>query len=157
MDGASIKIRPATLDDIREILLVNQANLSETYDYDTVSRHIELYNLTYVAVTSTSSEVYEMDTVHGYIMGYIEDRVEAHVTSLAVNESARGLGLGKRLLLEFLLEAKKRKLKGCSLQVRDDNKVAESLYKKMGFKSIRILENYYGKNEDGILMRRMPL
>lgn len=150
------KIRLATLDDIKEIEAVNKANLSENYDYDTFVKHIELYNLTFVAVSSTNLEIYEMETIHGYIMGRIEDGVEAHVTSLAVNESMRGHGLGKKLLLEFLLEAKRRKLKACALQVRETNTIAQALYKKMGFKSIRLLENYYG-TENGILMRRMPL
>lgn len=158
----SIKIRRATPDDIKGIMAMNLANLPENYDYDTFAKHIEIYGLTYVAVTPTDSEVYEMDTMHGYIMGRVEDNVEAHVTSLAVNETARGLGLGKRLLLELLLESKKRKLKACSLQVRENNIVAKLLYEKMGFKSIRILENYYGTNDNGIpqngiFMRRMPL
>lgn len=99
----SIKIRLATLDDINEIMTMNQANLSENYDYDTFAKHIEIYGLTYVAVS---------ETIHGYIMGRIEDNVEAHVTSLAVNESARRLGLGKRLLLALLLETKKTKTQG---------------------------------------------
>lgn len=156
MDYKSVLIRLATLDDIKSILVINHDNLSEKYDYDTFAKYIELYKLTYVAVTSSNSDIYEMDTIHGYIMGCIEDNVEAHVTSLAINQCDRGHGIGKKLLLIFLLEAKKRKLKGCSLQVRETNKIAKLLYEKMGFKSIRILENYY-KSENGILMRRMPL
>lgn len=162
MDAKLIKIRLATLDDIKGIMVMNHANLAENYDYDTFAKHIEIYGLTYIAVTPTNSEVYEMETMHGYIMGRIEDNVEAQVTSLAVNETARGFGLGKRLLLTLLLEAKKRKLKACSLQVREDNTIAKLLYEKMGFKSIRILENYYGTSgkgisQNGIFMRRMPL
>lgn len=151
-----IKIRRATLDDVKAIMAINVANLPENYDYDTYVKHIQIYNLTYVAVSQSDSEVYEMETMHGYIMGRIEDGVEAQVTSIAVNEASRGSGIGKRLLLTFLLEAKKRQLKGCSLHVRENNKIARSLYEKMGFKAIRILHDYYGTN-DGIFMRRMPL
>jgi ribosomal-protein-alanine N-acetyltransferase len=151
-----IKIRLATPDDIKGIMAINLANLSENYDYDTYAKHIEIYRLTYVAVSPSNSDIYEMETMHGYIMGRIEDSVESHITSLAVNESSRRLGLGKRLLLELLLESKKRKLKSCSLQVRESNTSAKLLYEKMGFKSIRILENYYN-TENGIFMRRIPL
>ena len=142
-------IRIATPDDILDIIKINEISLPENYDLDTYTRHLELYGLTYVV------EVHEADDrlIVGYIMGRIEDSVEAHITSIAVLAGSRNTKLGQRLVLTMLVAAKKRGLKGCSLQVRKGNEVAQHVYKKMGFQPIRDLANYYG-DEDGVFMRR---
>lgn len=70
----------------------------------------------------------------------------ARVYSLAVLETARGLGLGRRLMQRAEHEARKR---GCSLirlEVRMDNSPAIRLYEQLGFEAFRILPAYY---EDG--------
>ncbi len=149
MSRTSARIRLATLDDISIIKIINEESMSEHYDLDTYQKHIELYNMTYV-IEQLAHEKWQPV---GYIMGRVEDKVEAYVTSIAVLATSRGQGFGNRLMLAFLVEAKKRNLKSCSLQVRESNTVAIHLYKRLNFHPVKTLEKYY-PDEDGILMRR---
>lgn len=86
-------------------------------------------------------------------------RVNSHVGSLAISVSkkARGKGLGERLLREILKEAKKniKGIKIVKLEAFGNNKVAISLYKKVGFKEIGTIPKgikHKGKFVDEILM-----
>jgi len=139
-------IRVATEKDIEQISEINKASMPENYIYDTYSKHISIYKMTFVAEKNA--------IIVGYIMGTIEDNVEAHVTSIAVAESSRGEKIGQRLLLHFLASAKNRKLKSCSLQVRVDNAVAIHIYKQLKFQPIREIEKYYSDGTSAYFMRR---
>lgn len=56
---------------------------------------------------------------------------------LAISKSHRGLGLGEYLLRSIIsLALKKFKPKNIYLRVFSDNKIAKSLYKKVGFRKI---------------------
>lgn len=147
-----VQIRSATVNDICIIKIINEASLTENYNIDTYQKHIEIYNMTYVIEQMANDKWQPV----GYVMGRIDDGIEAHVSSIAVLPTSRGQKFGQRLMLAFLVEAKHRKLKSCSLQVRVGNAVAIHLYKRLGFHAIRELANYY-PDEDGILMRRQLL
>ena len=146
-------IRKAITHDIPSIKNVNEECLTENYDVDTYVKHIELYHMTYVVELTNADE----PDVVGYIMGRIEDDVEAHVTSLAVAPAHRNNKLGSRLLIALLVDAKNRRMKSCSLQVRRGNDNALKLYKRLNFQPIRELSKYYEDGEDGIFMRRQLL
>lgn len=146
-------IRKAIAHDIPGIKHVNEECLAENYDVDTYVKHIELYNMTYVIELTNGDE----PDVVGYIMGRIEDDVEAHVTSLAISPDHRNHKLGSRLLVTLLVDAKNRRMKSCSLQVRKGNEHALKLYKRLNFQPIRELSKYYEDGEDGIFMRRQLL
>lgn len=70
------------------------------------------------------------------LLGYIGYRVavgEAQVTNIVVRRESRCQGVGRRLL-EFLLDcARSESCTTCTLEVRQSNAHAQSLYKKIGF------------------------
>ena len=55
------------------------------------------------------------------------------------------------LLLNYFINDVKNTCKSIALEVKIDNYKAINLYKKLGFKSVRIIKNYY-KDKDGLLM-----
>lgn len=144
-----MRIRHMTIDDIPSVSKINQQLMpdGEQYDRDTFKLHIELYDLSQVIATN--------DQIVGYILVQIMDRVEAHITSLAVLPGYRGQKLGQRLMLTALVAAKRRKLQCCSLHVHETNEVAIHIYKKIGFQPIRRKANYYNNGDAGIFMRRL--
>lgn len=140
-------IRIATSDDLLTIKSINEKCLPENYDLGTYEKFLSIYNMTYV-VTSN-------DNVVGYIIGSVEDGVEAHIVSIAVLPEFRKQRFGQRLILALLVDAKRKGLKSCSLHVRVSNAPAISIYKNLGFQPIREIENYYSLDgENGFLMRR---
>ena len=78
---------------------------------------------------------------------------EAHLTSLAVRETERSKGIGRRLLMASLQLAVQRQATMMTLEVRASNKMAQGLYEKFGFRKVGVRKGYYSDNhEDAYLM-----
>lgn len=63
--------------------------------------------------------------------------------SLAIADSARGLGLGRQLLGKAEEQARKRDCAYLRLEVRPDNPTAIGLYERMGYRRFAEVEDYY--------------
>ena len=78
---------------------------------------------------------------------------EAHVTTIGVDPSHRGLGLGELLLLCMFDEAVERGANWLTLEVRVTNAAAQALYRKYGFTAHGTRKRYYSdNNEDALIM-----
>ena len=65
--------------------------------------------------------------------GYWKAGPEAQVTNLVVRKASRCCGIGKRLM-EFILDCARGEMcTACTLEVRQTNVHAQSLYKSLGF------------------------
>ncbi|MED4228197.1 ribosomal protein S18-alanine N-acetyltransferase [Neobacillus cucumis] len=78
---------------------------------------------------------------------------EAHVTNIAILPEYRGKRLGDALLNKLISVAREMGARSMTLEVRVTNHVAQSLYRKFGFKNGGIRKNYYSDNqEDALIM-----
>ena len=83
---------------------------------------------------------------------------EAHITILAIHPRFQGQGLGQALLWALLTKAHSRQLERATLEVRDSNLAAVSLYNKFGFKEAGRRKRYYkDTGEDALIMWRSGL
>jgi [ribosomal protein S18]-alanine N-acetyltransferase len=83
---------------------------------------------------------------------------EAHIIMLAIHPSFQRQGLGQALLWALLKSAHDRQLERSTLEVRDSNLAAVSLYKKFGFKEAGRRKRYYeDTGEDALVMWRSGL
>ncbi len=91
-----------------------------------------------------------------YILGFAGIWVlvdEAHLTSIAVRQSAREHGVGELLLISIIELSQKLKAAFVTLEVRMSNTTAQKLYAKYGFKEVGRRRHYYTDNrEDALLM-----
>lgn len=96
--------------------------------------------------------VYAGETIIGY-GGFWLVLDEAHITSVTIRQSYRGLGHGRRLL-EFILEkAVEVGARIATLEVRVSNQRARTLYERTGFRAVGLRKNYYPKSgEDAVVM-----
>ena len=90
-------------------------------------------------------------TEDGRLLGYgtllfRQGSRRARLYSFCVHPEARGGGLGRQLLEALEQVAVSRHADTLSLEVRADNRVALGLYRRMGFRLERWLDDYY---EDG--------
>lgn len=99
----------------------------------------------------------ENGEIVGFIVGMIYlDRkaVNGHILTIDVSPSHRRRGIGQLLLKEMESIFAKKGVQACLLEVREDNVAAISLYRKVGYKEIGRLENYYG-NAHGIYLKKV--
>ncbi len=97
---------------------------------------------------------YEEDKIIGFINFWVvPDGIE--LNNIFIHEKFRGKGYGE-LLLDFLIKcAEFLKSEKIFLEVREDNIIAQNLYKKFGFCKSYIRKNYYSNNKDAIVMEKV--
>ncbi len=77
---------------------------------------------------------------------------EAHITTLSVHPDYRKRGIAQKLLFAIIDDCYKNKIKYITLEVRESNIAAISLYEKNGFKSIGTRKGYYQDNNENALI-----
>ncbi len=91
----------------------------------------------------------EGDLVLGYA-GMLVVGEEGQITNIATAKEARRRGIGKELLARLIDEGEQRGAGAFSLEVRDSNVPAITLYEQMGFQLAGVRKNFYRKpTEDG--------
>jgi ribosomal-protein-alanine N-acetyltransferase len=80
---------------------------------------------------------------------------EAHLLNLCVHPHAQNLGYGRRLLAAMLEKAAESEAERVFLEVRPSNRIAQHLYRSVGFEQIGIRPAYYQAEygrEDAIVL-----
>ena len=77
---------------------------------------------------------------------------EAHITTLSTNPDYRRQKVATTLLLDMIDICYSQKVKYITLEVRESNVPAISLYQKFGFTTIGIRKNYYQDNAENALI-----
>ena len=78
---------------------------------------------------------------------------EAHITTIGIDPTYRGRGLGELLLIDLYDEALRRGAGWLTLEVRVSNTAAQELYRKYGFTVQGTRRRYYSdNNEDAYIM-----
>ena len=97
------------------------------------------------------------DSSNGAIEGFVILRLmadEGELLQIAVCTSSRRCGVAHALMGAALGFAHERALKSVHLEVRNSNEAAILLYKKHGFKPVRLRKDYYTTpTEDALVMR----
>lgn len=110
----------------------------------------------YQTELTNRSACYLVARLSGGVVGYGGQWVvgdEAHITTLAVAPDYQGRKIGERLLLALMEEAVWRGATHTTLEVRESNRIARSLYRKYGFHEAAIRKSYYTDNgENAVVM-----
>lgn len=81
---------------------------------------------------------------------------EAQITDLQVQKDFRRKKYATRLLEELLYTAKEKSLNKIFLEVRETNKIAITLYTKLGFQQIGTRKDYYkDPTENALVLARI--
>ncbi|MBX5327461.1 MAG: ribosomal protein S18-alanine N-acetyltransferase [Candidatus Bathyarchaeia archaeon] len=99
----------------------------------------------------------ENNEIVGFIIGVIYENGEkpvGRIFTIDVAPAHRRKGVGIRLLKRAEKEFADLGVKICYLEVRADNVAAKQLYKKVGYKEIRVLKDYYFQGGHGIRLKK---
>jgi ribosomal-protein-alanine acetyltransferase len=92
----------------------------------------------------------------GFIIGMIcfeRNSFVGHILTIDVSVAHRQKKIAEKLMQEIEKIFKEKGAGSCHLEVREDNIAALNLYKKLGYKNIAKLKNYYG-NAHGIYLKK---
>jgi len=94
------------------------------------------------------------ENLHGYVLFVTtSDRYVCWGMSLAVTPDLRGLGLGRRLMVEALRRVRTEGVHRVHLTVEPTNAAAISLYRSLGFEvEAGVRKDYLGPGEDRLVM-----
>jgi ribosomal protein S18 acetylase RimI-like enzyme len=104
----------------------------------------DLATAEHICISATKKDVYIVATDTNKIVGYgflVGMTNPKPVFGIGISDSHQGKGIGNKLMSKLITIAKQKRKQGITLTVYKDNTRAYSLYKKMGFKLVRV--NYH--------------
>lgn len=144
-----IVIKPMEIDDLKKVLEIEKQSFSIPWTYDLFFGELTLNRYASYFILEKDNEVI------GYF-GLWHKGSRFHITNIAIIKKLRRKGYGRKLLKFIEKIAATHRIKKISLEVRRSNRIAQDMYKKYGYKVIRVLENYYKEEEkeDALVMEK---
>lgn len=138
-----VDTRPEQLDDI---LLMERQCFSVPWTREQLAAQLSDSMHIFLAAEDKSGRAV------GYVgLMYVLD--EGYISNVAVSPDRRREGIADMLLAELYARAKEKKLSFLTLEVRQSNIPAQSLYKKHGYAEVGRRKGYYSlPKEDAVLM-----
>ena len=141
----SLVIESMTDADVKEVLRIEQQSFSTTWPSNAFYQELHENKLAHYFVGRVEGRV----AAYGGIWVILED---SHITTIAVSPEFRGRKYGETLLLHLLDEAMTRGASWMTLEVRESNAVAQTLYRKYGFTTVSTRKGYYSDNNENALV-----
>lgn len=136
-------IKAMTSEHISSVYEIEKICFSHPWSADDLASQLELETSHFLVALVD-------DTVAGY-MGLQIFSGEGYVTNVAVLPEYRGMGIAKALIKKQL----ENDMSFITLEVRESNTPAISLYDKMGFKNVGIRPHFYSDpDENAIIMTK---
>jgi ribosomal-protein-alanine N-acetyltransferase len=147
------RIELARDEDVPAIAAIERRVFSDPWSersFRDVLAHPAMY---FVCVRESKADDYAGECVRGYVVAWFAGG-QGEIANLAVEESARGRGLGSALLDAALDEARGHGTEEVFLEVRSSNVRARELYQSRGFVEVGRRRRYYRRPvEDAIILR----
>jgi len=110
-------------------------------------------DLMYIATTPEGN-------IGGYIFGCIKNTgkdlpLDSWILALAVHPQYRNRGIAKKLTSKLIEQLTQLKVNNIYLTVDPKNKIAISLYGRIGFELFEYEDDYFGKGYSRIVMRKV--
>lgn len=144
MDTQNIRIEKMKFEHIEQIVAIEKACFGQNAWSGALfySELLDGNKHYFVAVKNNS--------VIGY-GGYAHILDEAHIMNIAVEGAYRKKGVSSSILTHLLQDARKRNIRAVTLEVREGNDAAISLYQKFGFKLEGVRKNYYEGKHNALI------
>lgn len=138
-------ILPMTAESLAAVCEIERESFSDPWTPGMFAEILSSEYAVYVTIGADSE-------IAGYA-GFYKVGEEAQIQNVAVAKKFRNRGFASHLLTYIIEYAKKNFISVLTLEVRESNIAARSLYEKFGFKEVGIRKNYYRfPRENAVLM-----
>lgn len=146
--AASVTVRAARPSDLAAVVAIERAAFSDPWP-ESAFRDALAGDRMYFRVAAVEGGL----EVAGYVIGWFAGG-DGEIANIAVDERARGCGVGGTLLDAALQAARERGAETVHLEVRESNVVARALYASRAFQGVGRRRGYYREpSEDAIVLR----
>lgn len=146
---SELEFRLLDEDDLPDILAIERKAFSTPWRDTTFG---SLFN----RLDSDLIGAFRGDRLVGYAVTWtVGDQSE--LGNVAVDESERGRGVGRKLVEQALDGVRRRGSREVFLEVRESNVHAQELYQAVGFRVISRRKNYYSRPREDALVMRLAL
>ena len=148
----SQQIRIASEADLENIMQIETACFgNDAWSKSNMKSELLAPHTTYVVAEESNSLI-------GYAgLSKLASSTSSDIQTIAVSESHRGLGVGRKLMESILNFARQQNAKEVFLEVREDKPMPQSLYDSFGFIAIDRRENYYQPDGVAAIVMRLDL
>jgi len=141
------QLRPMQAQDVDQVLVIERRNFREPWTRRAFLAEIEAAPVSQPLVVE----------YHGQIIGYVVPWFvadEMQIANLAVHEDFHRRGLARQIMAHLCELAQQRRCQVVHLEVRRSNTAARQLYESLGFQASGARREYYGPDEDALLMSK---
>lgn len=145
-----VQVRRATPLDIPAIVAIERELFMDPWEQAVFLEALTYYPTTYFVAVSGGTMV-------GFVIGGLEDtgeNVYGHLCNLGVTPSFQHRGIGRLLLDRIEHQFAFELASGVQLEVRLSNKPAQLFYRKLGYREVFRIANYYANIEDAVVMMK---
>lgn len=136
--------------------LMKEEDIDSVLEISSLSFSIPWSRDSYIQELTNPLAKYLVAKIDNKIVGFVGTWIvldESHITNIAIHPNHRKQGIGSSLLEEFLKYCKSQGCIAFTLEVRNSNKAAKTLYEKYNFKQEGVRKGYYeDTKEDAIIM-----
>lgn len=144
----AIFIRNATHRDLPRILEIERLAFAAPWSLNSFKRELSLpFSRVLLAVPARPPD----GPARGFLCRWLVAD-EYHILNIAVHPDFRREGMGAEMMRYAISEAKEKRVRLVTLEVRRSNLPARRLYRKFDFEEQRLRRHYYGPGEDAIVM-----
>ena len=141
-----------------EIVKMNEAHVASVAAIEKECFGVDAWSEKSVASELTNQLSLWLVAVDGdRVAGYVGSQTvcdETDMMNVAVTADYRRQGLGEKLVLALVEELKAMGSQCLTLEVRDSNTPARTLYEKLGFQQVGLRKNYYRNPKENALILR---
>jgi ribosomal-protein-alanine N-acetyltransferase len=143
------RIEPMLPGDLAEVVAIEEATFSVPWSARNFLHEIEENPFACSRVVRGPG-----GRIEAYACAWMVD-AEVRINNIAVRQASRGRGHGEALLRHLMEEGRSHECTRVTLEVRPSNRVALTLYEKLGFRVVARRKGYYSDtHEDALVMRR---
>ena len=141
-------IRSMTINDLEEIVNIEKDLYKTPWNEKQYRYELEENEFSYVFILEHN------DVIVGYY-GFWVMFEECDITKVSIRKEFQGMKLSNILMEDCFSRVKALGCNKINLEVRTTNESAINLYKKHGFEDVIVRKNYYGKNEDALILSKI--
>lgn len=151
MKYLNYEIRPMVMNDLSQVMEIENSSFINPWKEKDLIYEMKENPVSNVWVLEISSPSLGLKQICGYC-DYWVTFDSGTICQIAVHPEIRKEGLGSMMMEEIIKDAKAKKVRNLTLEVRKSNDAAINLYKKFGFYISHIKPAYYNDGEDAIYM-----